>query len=274
MTESTTTVERPSTSPPIDPRILKRRVEVRRHEGRKRLHRLIAIGAVVALAAIGFGITRSPLLDVDRIEVAGNVHTPTAVVLQQLGFGRHAAMTDLDLSRARQQLLLLPWVESVSVQRSWPSTIRVVVHERAAIAAVPVPQGGFAFVDSSGRVLEIDPTTPPGIVVLDGVATAGAPGTSITSGATDAQKVADALRVAGALGPMITAQVGGIAVDDRGVVLELLQGGRVVLGSPDDLGSKLVAVSTVLDQVDLSDVCALDVRVPSAPSLTRGAPCL
>jgi hypothetical protein len=47
-----------------------------------------------------------------------------------------------------------------------------------------------------------------------------------------------------------------------------------VLGTTDDLAAKLIAASTMLTQVDLADLCSIDVRVPSAPSLTRGSACL
>ncbi len=271
---TTPTLDRPEPRPAVDPRILARRVEVRRGEARKRLHRLIALVVAIALVAIGFGVTRSPLLDVDHIRVSGNAHTPTEVVLQQLGFGRHTPMTDVDLDRARKQLAQLPWVASASVQRSWPATVAVVVRERTPVAMVPTAQAAFAIVDADGRVLEVVAAPPASLVVLDGVATAGEPGTAIAPANGGAGAAADALHVAAALTPTITAQVGGIAVDDRGVLLELRDGGRIVLGGTADLGAKLVAVSTVLGQVDLGDVCTIDVRVPSAPSLTRGAPCL
>jgi len=48
----------------------------------------------------------------------------------------------------------------------------------------------------------------------------------------------------------------------------------VRLGTVEDLPAKLLAALTVLEQVELTDVCVIDVRVPTAPSLTRASPCL
>ena len=59
-----------------------------------------------------------------------------------------------------------------------------------------------------------------------------------------------------------------------GVSLRLLAGGVVRLGDDNDLGTKLRAADTVLGEADMTDVCTVDVRVASAPSLTRGKPCL
>jgi hypothetical protein len=54
----------------------------------------------------------------------------------------------------------------------------------------------------------------------------------------------------------------------------LVAGGLVRLGDANDLGAKLRAADTVLSEADTKNLCAVDVRVASAPSLTRGKPCL
>ena len=64
------------------------------------------------------------------------------------------------------------------------------------------------------------------------------------------------------------------AVEADGVSLRLSAGGVVRLGAATDVGSKLRAASTVLNSVDTTDVCVIDVRVPAAPSLTHGRGCL
>jgi hypothetical protein len=68
--------------------------------------------------------------------------------------------------------------------------------------------------------------------------------------------------------------VSTIVPDADGVSLRLIAGGVVRLGDADDLGAKLRAADTVLREADMTDVCTVDVRVASAPSLTRGKPCL
>jgi hypothetical protein len=65
-----------------------------------------------------------------------------------------------------------------------------------------------------------------------------------------------------------------VVLDGEGVVLQLVAGGVVRLGAATDLGAKLRAADTVLTDVDVTNLCAVDVRVAAAPSLTRGRPCL
>jgi cell division protein FtsQ len=176
-------------------------------------------------------------------------------------------MTAVDLDRARRGILALPWVASVSVARRWPSSIVVHVTERTPAAVVPAAQNGFALVDKTGRVLETSPAPPAGFVMLTGVPAAGTAGTTLSPDANDA------LTVATQLLPTLAPKVSEVAVAPDGVDLHLVAGGTVRLGAATDVLAKLVAADTVLTQADVHDLCALDVRVASAPSLTQGTTC-
>jgi cell division protein FtsQ len=252
----------------IDPRLRARRIAVRRDEGRRRLRRLTGLGVVAAVALLALGVTRSPVLDVDRVRVAGATHTSIDAVQRATGIKRHAPMTDVDLDRARAGVLALPWVRSVSITRRWPGSVLVVITERTAVAAVLAGADGFALVDGDGRVLERNPAPPPGYLLLANVPLAGPPGSTIGEGASDA------LAVARVMPESLRPKVSTVEVQADGVVLRLVDGGVVRLGPATDLDPKLRAADTVLTAVDMTNLCAVDVRVASAPSLTRGRSCL
>ena len=252
----------------IDPRLRARRIAVRRDEGRRRLRRLSGLGAVAGVAVLTFAVTRSPALDVDRVQVAGAQHTSADAVQRASGIRHHAPMTDLDLDKARRGVLALPWVRTVSITRSWPGTVRIVVTERTAIAAIAAGNAGFSLVDDEGRVLESTTTLPAGYVLLVNVASPGEPGTTVDASA------ADALAVARGLPASLRAKVSAIVPGDDGVTLRLVAGGVVRLGDAGDLTAKLRAADTVLNEADTKNLCTVDVRVAAAPSLTRGKPCL
>jgi cell division protein FtsQ len=253
--------------PPIDPRLRARRIAVRRDEGRRRLRRVVGLAGVALAVLIAVGVTQSPLLDVDRVTVTGATHTTPDAIRQATAIRIHQPMTSIDLDRARRGILALPWVQTVSVARRWPASVRVVVTERKPVASVSAGQSGFALVDSTGRVLELSPSPPAGFVILDGVPAAGAPGTTL------APDAADALAVASALLPQLAPKVAAVVATADGVELQLVAGGKVRLGPATDVVAKLVAADTVLTQVDVSHLCALDVHVASAPSLTQGGSC-
>lgn len=262
-------IAEPGTRPAsIDPRLRARRIAVRRDEGRKRLRRLGGLGVVAAVAALTFAVTRSPVLDVDHVQVRGALHTSADTIQRASGIRRHAPMTDVDLDRARRGVLALPWVRTVSVTRSWPATVKIVVTERVAVAAIAAGNAGFSLVDADGRVLESSPTMPVGYVLLANIPTPGAPGTNVDSSA------ADALDVARSMSSSLRSKVSTVVPEADGVTLRLIAGGVIRLGGASDLEPKLRAADTVLSEADMTDVCTIDVRVASAPSLTRGKPCL
>ena len=115
---------------PMDPRIRRRRIEVQRRAGRRRLRVLVGVAVLVLLTVGGWLAVRSPLLDVDRIEVQGAAHTPRAAVLGAARLHRGAAMVNVDQAAAGRRIESLPWVGQARVRRAWPGTVLITVTER------------------------------------------------------------------------------------------------------------------------------------------------
>ena len=67
------TEDRPRVArPPIDPRIRDRRIEVIREAGRRRLRVTLVIASAIVVVGLAYLTVRSPLLDVDHIQVTGS----------------------------------------------------------------------------------------------------------------------------------------------------------------------------------------------------------
>jgi cell division protein FtsQ len=244
----------------MDPRLRERRVAVKRDEGRRRLRFLVVCLSVVGLAGAGAAATRTPLLDVDRIEITGVQHVTPAQVLKVARLARGDLMDDVDTGAAAGRIEGLPWVARAEVRRQWPATVAVRVVERRAAAAIPAV-GGWATVDAEGRVLErsTDPPAELGAVVeVDQVRGDQVPA-----------RYRDALAVAVALPQGLLPDVAGVRPGPDGLELPLRAGGVVRFGGTEQLGAKLLALSTILDRVD-GPIATIDVRVPDAPVLTRG----
>jgi cell division protein FtsQ len=257
----------------MDPRIRRRRVEVRRQEGRHRLRVLVGVTAVAVTAAGGWAATGSALLDVDHIVVQGAVHTPVDQAVAAAGVRRGQPMTRLDPGRAARGVDGLPWVARATVERHWPGSVGIRIVERAPVAVAPAEGGGSALVDATGRILDQVGSPPAGLAVLAGLPPVGAPGSRLPAEGVAAVSVAVALpaelraRTAG-VGPADGA--GGAAGGGGGEVeLRLAPDGVVRLGRPEDLARKFDAVRAVLAQVDLRNLAVLDVRRPDSPVLTR-----
>lgn len=252
---------------PIDPRIRARRIEVARGAGRRRLHRLVELGLVVVVMLAFVVALRSPLLDVDEIRVAGAERTGAETVVAATGFAPGDQLVDLDLGAAAERTLALPWVAEVEVRRGLDGSVEVHVTERAP-AAVARSGTNALVIDRDGHILAELGEVPDArdLVAVVGLPSGLAPGDRVPDAATPAVVLADRIVHAG----LDEAEVVRAGTD---LVIDLRAGGSVRVGDLTRLDAKLVALRTVLDQVDLECVATIDLRLPGNPVLTRADPC-
>jgi cell division protein FtsQ len=248
----------------MDPRIRRRRVEVRRSEGRRRLRLLVLALVVAGLTAGGWLVLHSPLLAVARIDVEGATRTGRASVVSSSGIERGAPMLQVDQAGAGRRIEALPWVSRAEVRRSWPKRVSITVVERHPSAVSRTDSGNWALIDGTGRVLDWLASAPPELLLLEGVGPVPQPGSAL-------EGAAGPLRVVAALTPPLASRATAVvAVQGGDVEVKLNPRGTVRLGTPDNLPAKVRAAETVLAQVDVHNLDALDVRLPSSPVLTRG----
>ena len=201
----------------------------------------------------------------------GGEHTDAAAVAVTSGVGRGAAMVGLDTGAVARRVEALPWVRTARVERRWPGTIRITITERTPAATLPVDDTHTALVDATGRVLSVvdmqadaGTSLPPGLPTLAGVRGRPDAGDKLGAGARDA------LAVAHAAGEALPGTITEVSTD---LDATLISGGRVRFGTADDLDDKIVAVETMLVDVDIACLDMLDVRVPGSPVLTRNGGC-
>lgn len=268
---TTRTPTRPPRVGPVDgpvtgphPRIRARQVEVARRRGRRRLRVLTALLAVVCVAVWVGVLLRSPVLDVDRVQVHGAERTPDAALLDAAGIAPGDPMVGADLAAVGERVASLPWVDEVVVRRRWPGTVRIVVTEREPVAIV-ARSDGWAVVDGTGRVLALGGARPA-LPLIDGT-------TVVLPGERLERDQRDVAAVLAGLDGLLDDEVTGALAGDDGVEVDLGSGHRVVLGDADELDDKVASALAVREQADPADGCRIDVRVPSAPVLTSGGDC-
>ncbi len=266
----------------VDPRIEARRREVEREvqrdHGRRRRSRVAAFVIVTAAIALVVGLVQSPLLDVDRFDVASTGHVSTDELLAVSGveLGDPLALVDAEAIRAR--ILVLPWVADASVTAKWPGTLRLAVTERVPVAMAPV-DGGFVLIDADGRVLgpSANPPAPDlaGPRPIEGLVVP-APGNHL-----DARGQVT-LEVLAAVPSGVRTRLEAVVIDGDGdVSLRLRPDMVAVVGSTADLDQKMRTLKTVLAQVVLDDIETIDLqvagradvrrRVTTPPSTTTGS---
>ena len=223
----------------------------------RRRRRLLIVGiVVVALVAIAYGITRSPLLSVDTLQVRGTSHLTPAQVTAAAGIHDGDAMTWIDTGAAVDGIEALPYVRSATLERQWPQTVRITVRERTPAAWIDTP-GGKALVDRTGRVLETLPDAPQGMPQLLGAKLVPPPG-----GTVDALGAA---RVAGALTGLAAVGTASVEATDQGIVLHLRSGPEIRMGEPTEIGVKIRAALAVLGASAGRPLTYVDVSTPTNP---------
>jgi cell division protein FtsQ len=252
----------------IDPRIRARRIAVQRDVGRKRLKRLTVGASVVAVVVGTWGITLTPLLDVDHIEVTGALHSGPEAVQQATGIAYGDALLTAHLGRAASRVARLPWVQTVEVHRSWPGTVTVEVVERTATAAVPSKAGGWLLLDATGRQLALTAAPPAGILRIKIAPVVPALGSQVEADTSAVLELAATVPVS------LKDTLIELRPDPGGAVegTVRLRNGQlctVLFGRPTQASAKWLAVLTILQDTDPARLFAIDVRVPGAPALTR-----
>jgi cell division protein FtsQ len=253
------------------PRIAQRRADVtaaaQSTDRRRRLTLWTALALSLVLLA-GYLVTRSELLDVDRLAVTGAARTAPAEIIGAAQIAKGRPLMSLEMAAARERIAELPWIDDVYSTRAWDGTVRFEVTERAPVASVAIP-GAWVVVDAEGRVLSVGPEDAGVTVPVIGLNIAAA-----QAGEWLDVTHLDAIGVAAALYEPIRSAVRAVEWSTEGYVLHLHIPGRVLLGSSRDIEAKLLATGTFLEKVNLHCLDVLDVRAPGTPVLTRGHTCI
>lgn len=268
----------------VDPRMMARRVAVLRAEGRRRLRILVVALGVTLAAAAAWGVSLTPLLDVDRMAVSGIDPANRAEILESSQLSVGMPMAFLDVDEAQRSIAALPWVRSARVWRDWPATVRIAVDPRVPAAVVPARGGRTALIDAYGYAIGWGPR-PAG-------PDARAGGSDPTAGARGAALPHVSVPFSGQLGDIHTAADWPLAVvaampddlrawvrtvtfeegPDR-IGLELVGGATAVLGDPVLIDDKISALRAVLTTADLECITTIDVTMPDIATVTRHNPC-
>lgn len=254
--------------PKMDPRMAKRRAAVSEANTRRRFRVLVGVVGVVVFVFAMVGLFRSPLLDVDKVEVKGAKHTTVASILSATGVATQGhPMIAVDRFALAAKIERLPWVATAVVDRKWPNTLRIRITERVPIGAIGAP-GGIALLDGTGRVLGVVADQPKGTVAIISDDKVGTPGSSVGAGLRGALEVLHALSRPLAEQAETIHQLPG----NRPTYELSLRGGVTVrFGDASDLAQKATAAEAVY-AVEHAAGTVIDVRVPRSPAVTHGVP--
>lgn len=247
----------------MHPRIGRRRAQVARDRGRRRLRAAVAGCVVFGIGAGALLLLHSPFLSARHVTVEGADHTALSLVVRTAGLQGHPPLIDVSSGAASRRLEALPWVGRAVVRRRWPDSVTVEITERqpVAVTAAEAP-ATWALIDATGRVLQWQATRPAGLPLLVSPVRAGPAGSRIGPAAVPGLAVVQAAQSA------LDEAVVQVTVGTSGMVTMLLPGSvEAVMGQSDALGPKMAALRSVLAGAPPAGPETIDVTVPGEPTV-------
>jgi cell division protein FtsQ len=214
---------------------------------------VVALGLVALVAFSLWLVFGSSVLAVSGVRVAGTGVLDPREVRRAAAVPTGTPLATVDLAAIGARVERLPAVKSVDVSRSWPSSVRIDVTEREAVAVVErgnVLRG----LDDRGVMVRRDPSRPRSLPVIR------------INGKARADALAEAARVAGSLPSSIDGKVDYVEVKTVDTISLRLRNGRTVRwGSADESAAKARVLAVLLKQ----KAATYDVSVPGQPTLTK-----
>jgi cell division protein FtsQ len=221
---------------PAAPKLAERARTERSGRRRRRLRTVgVALLWLLPLAGLAWVLLASPWLAVASVEVTGNGRLTAEQVVEAAAVEPGTPLASLDVGDVQERVRALAPVADVRVGRGWPSTLRVEVTERVAVAAVP-RRDAVQLVDEDGVVFATEPTAPAGVPTLE-----------LERPARDDPATRAALAVRAELPDELATQVGVVrATTPDDVELVLTDGRTVVWGAPGRADTKAPALAALL----------------------------
>lgn len=215
--------------------------------------KVLFVGLFVAavLGTATWVLLGSRLLVVRRIDVTGERLVPRDAVLAAAGVRLGEPMARLDTDVVRDRVEAVQAVETVRVERRWPTTVRIVVRERTPIV-VAQRDNRFLQIDRYGVTVLTSAARPRALPVLD-VANPTQSDPALRAG----------LAVVRALPSWFGRRVVGVEVmSPEAVTLRLRDGVTVVWGAPERGPEKLRLLYGLLSESPQRGVTTIDVSSP------------
>ena len=243
----------------IEPRLERRRRQVRETAVRKRLKTVLWLALIVALIGAGAWLLQSPWLAVRDVGVYGVEHSDASAILEQAGLRADIPMVTV---RPRSLEALLeedPWISRARVTRTFPHTVEVQILERTAAAGVEW-RGGWMLIAADGMVLgPADHVPEDAALLLLAGADPGLPGRATGEGL-----VGGAVEFVVSLPAFMRAET---VVDVRdGELWARTASVSVRLGAPDEMPQKAAALQAVLSD-GVPDGSIINLIAPSRPAI-------
>jgi hypothetical protein len=215
----------------------------------------------------GLFISKSSLLDVDEIVIVGAEGELAEAILNQANISKSKPILEVDVTAVTSRIEEIPYINEARINRSFGGKITILVSLRKPTVVLQ-NFGDWLLIDSEGRLLERISEMSPSLryPVIEGNFS------DLQIGEWLPEQALSAVELANNLPPVLLADTSSILPGEE-IELVLFGQGKVLFGNNQALESKIVAVSTILEQVNLAGLIHIDVRTPDKPVLCRSLEC-
>jgi len=115
--------------------------------------------SVLLLLQLGLWLSNAQTLPIKFIRIEGQ-HYTAPQKLKTLVSGIQGGLFSTDLTQLETRLLTLPWIKTLQIQRQWPATLVIQLHERQPLArwqslTTPSVTEALVLVDTEGQLFSL-----------------------------------------------------------------------------------------------------------------------
>jgi len=241
----------------IDPRLERRRRQVREQTARISLRKLMWVICGSSLGAIALWFVQSPLLAVDRLVVHGADPSRVGSILEENGVALGRPLLMIRPGRLEEALLEDPWIAEARVSLVIPDTVEIELVEREASGWVMAPSP--VLIASDGVVLTDRGAPTEGDHIIDVAA-----GPSRVGEVHPDPRVRGGIEFLNAIGKSVEGRITLTVVE--GELWARMSGIDVRLGRPVAMEAKAAALVATLRE-DIEEGSTIVLLAPTRPAI-------
>lgn len=246
------------------------RAAERAARARKRyLSYVLKLAAVIAtVLVVVFGsifIYRSNLLAINTVTVSGAEHLTDQEVTQLAAVPDDSTLLRLDTAGICERLQEHPWVQSATVVRQFPNSIKIQITERTPSAVVKISSKSIWVISTDGAWLSSATKEDWKSYrrIVDADASISAP---VAGGECTNEGVLNALKIYDGVSSKLAEQIKSISAESAVKTSLTLKGGvTVAFGEATDLELKEADIWKLLEEHE-GTISYINVRVPDRPT--------
>lgn len=235
------------------------------------------LGLLLVAAIALFALRDSSVFSIDAVEVAPTEHVTESDIQNLVKVPAGSTLLNVDTASIEAALKKDPWIASVSFERAFPHTLKIVIHEQAVDALVVMSSGSIAWYlgdegvwiqptsvtageDQSVNDAALERALGEGCLLVTDVPATVAP--EAGSKATDASLLAVQKFREGFSDDFASQVVSYSAPSEDNISCTLASGVEVLLGSPTDIATKQAFIEKIVEK-NPGTLLFINVRVPT-----------